>query len=70
MTDPDFTISGGGTLYVLTPANDDARAWLDEHVDADPDNIIWCGGQPVGHRYIVDIVRGILDDGLTVEEVS
>ena len=70
MIDPDFTIVGGGTLYMLTPATDEARAWLDEHIDVGPDTITWCGALPVEHRYIEGIVRGILSDGLTVEEAS
>ena len=66
---PDFTLAGGGTLYVLSPVSDEARDWLGEHVDS-PDSSTWCGGQAIGHRYIEAIVKGILDAGLSIEEVS
>ena len=63
--DTDFTIGGGGTLYILRPNTDAAKAWVDEHIPADAQR--WSGGVAVEHRYIGDIVNGILAEGMSVE---
>lgn len=62
----DFTVSGGGTLYILKPNTDEAKTWIDAHIPEDAQR--WGGGVAVEHRYINDIVVGIQSDGLTVEE--
>ena len=61
----DFEITGGGTVYILTPCTTEAKEWLEEHVDLD--NVQWFGrGIAVEHRYIEDIVEGARGDGLEV----
>jgi len=61
----DFKVSGGGSLYILTPCTDAARDWVSEHIGDDAQT--WGGGIAVEHRYIGDIVDGIQNDGLTVQ---
>ncbi len=63
--DTDFTIGGGGTLYILRPNTDAAKAWVDEHIPADAQR--WSGGVAVEHRYIGAIVDGLGSDGLSWE---
>lgn len=60
----DFTLSGGGTIYLLRPVSAEAREWVDAHI---PEDASWLGNAvAVEHRYVEDIVDGILNDGLTV----
>ncbi len=60
----DFTVRGEGTIYLLTPNSDAARAWRDEYL---PEDAMTLGpAVAVEHRYIDDIISGILQDGLTV----
>ena len=61
----DFILSGGGSVYILTPQTDAARDWIEEHI---PDDAQWFGhGVAVEHRYVDAIVTGIIADGLEVE---
>lgn len=61
----DFSIAGGGTLYLLYPISAAAKEWAEEHID--PNHQSLGNGIAVEHRYIGDIVEGITADGLTVE---
>ena len=61
----DFTVSGGGSLYLLCPHTDAARTWLDEHVGEDAQYL--GPNLAVEHRYISDIVEGARGDGLVVQ---
>jgi hypothetical protein len=38
--------------------------WLDEHIE--PDALRWCNGVAVEHRYLDDIVHGMINGGLEV----
>jgi hypothetical protein len=63
---PDFILEGHGSIFLLSPQNKNAIAWVDEHIGSEN------GFQPywpivvVEHRYIADIVAGIQSDGLGV----
>lgn len=60
---PDFTVSGGGTLYILTPNTDVAKEWIANHIG---EHQTWGGGVAVENRYIGAIVEGARADGLEV----
>jgi fructose-1-phosphate kinase PfkB-like protein len=61
----DFTVMGGGSVYLLRPNTEEAEAWVEEHI---PEDAMMMGNAiAVEHRYIADIVVGIQNDGLTVE---
>lgn len=60
----DFLLSGGGSLYVLTPMSEQSTEWIDKHID--PSAQSFGGGIAVEHRYIQDIVEGIKNDGMSV----
>jgi hypothetical protein len=66
-TIPDFAVENHGSIFLLQPQNEQAIAWIEEHIG--PEN----GYQPyfptivVEHRYIADIVEGIQDDGMAVQ---
>ena len=61
----DFTVSGGGTLYLLRPNTEAAKEWVADHIPDDAQRL----GQAIAveHRYIDDIVTGIQGDGLGVD---
>lgn len=64
---PDFAVENHGSIFLLRPQNEEAIAWIEEHIGEDN------GLQPyfptivVEHRYITDIVEGIQNDGLAVQ---
>ncbi|HEY5657142.1 MAG TPA: hypothetical protein VIY27_05090 [Myxococcota bacterium] len=61
---PDATIANHGSVVLLYPATDAARAWLDEHI---PDDAQWFGRSlAIEPRYVAPIVAMMRDEGLTV----
>jgi len=60
----DFELTNHGTLFVLDPVTDDAKAWAGEHLPEDA--MTWGDGVVIEPRYIGPILDGIKDDGLTV----
>ena len=64
----DFTLNNHGTILVLEARSDAAKAWVAEHL---PDDALTWGkdGTVIEHRYIGEILDGIVSDGLIVKEV-
>jgi hypothetical protein len=60
----DFTIIGGGTVYLLRPNTKRAEQWVREHIPADAQYL--GNAVAVEHRYIGDIAEGIRNDGYTI----
>lgn len=62
---PDFHVYGGGTVYMLLPKSDEAKAWVSENLPSDALTL----GRAIAieHRYIGPILDGINDAGLVVE---
>lgn len=63
---PDFTLSGGGTIYLLAPNTDAAREWVEENIGKDNGYQPYYPTVTIEHRYVGPITEGILDDGLTI----
>ena len=62
---PDFTILVDGSIALLTPHSISARLWIENNVGREGFQPYW----PVvviENRYIADIVRGAIADGLAV----
>jgi len=61
---PDFYFFNGGSVCLLRPITEAAKAWVDDCVCLDE----WQSANSVAieHRYVVDILRGIANDGLVV----
>jgi hypothetical protein len=60
----DFTVENHGTIFLLRPNTAAARQWIEDHI---PDDAQKFGGAVVvEHRYIADIVQGIVNDGYGV----
>lgn len=63
---PDATLFYDlGSICLLRPVSDEARTWLDEHVDPDAQ---WLGPSlAIDVRYVSPIVEAMQDEGLVVE---
>jgi hypothetical protein len=61
----DFDVADHGSIVTFTPLTDDARDWLNEHVQAE--SWQWLGaGLCVDRRYAGPLIDGIADAGLEV----
>jgi hypothetical protein len=60
----DLLVHGDGSIYLLRPTSRRGQRWIDEHVSDDRQE--WAGAIVVEHRFIGDIVRGAIADGLRV----
>lgn len=62
----DFSLLDGGSICLLRPLTDAARAWVEEHIGEDS------GYHPnwpevvIERRYVEDILEGVAGDGLAV----
>ncbi len=61
---PDFLVENHFTIFLLTPLTPAANSWVNENLPED--RLTFGGAVCVEHRFIRDIVTGILGDGLRV----
>jgi hypothetical protein len=61
----DFRVENHGSIFLLQPLTPAANSWVDEHLPED--RLTFGGAVCVEHRYIRDIVTGIIGDGLSVQ---
>ena len=60
----DFLIPDEGSIFLLYPQSADADSWINQHISEDA---TWFGSALViGHRYVEDILRSIVAEGLRV----
>jgi hypothetical protein len=62
---PDFLVENHGTIFLLQPLTPAANSWVADHLPED--RLRFAGAVVVEHRFIRDIVTGILGDGLVVQ---
>ncbi len=62
--EPDFILSDEGSLFLLQPLTPAAVSWVDDNISQD--RMTFGSAIVVEHRYISDIVRGVISDGLVV----
>jgi hypothetical protein len=63
-TTPDLIVRDEGTLFLFRPLTPRAKAWIDEHVQADA---TWYGDAlVVEHRYAFALAVGVTEAGLTI----
>ena len=60
----DYEVSGGGSLYILTPLNSEAKSNLEAGVGEEAQ--WWAGGVAVEHRYIVPLVEQLRSEGWVI----
>ncbi len=67
MPDTDvLTESHGGSLFTVRPVSTKAQHWLAESLTGEN---FWMNGHlVVEHGYIVDLIHGMVDDGLVVRD--
>jgi len=59
----DFEVRNEGSIYLLRPMTDAAKAWCDEHLPEDAP--MFGNAYVVEHRFIRGVVEGILTDAYT-----
>lgn len=64
-TQPDFLVENHGTIFLLQPLTPAALSWIEEHLPED--RLTFAGAVVVEHRFIADIVRGAIADGLVIK---
>jgi hypothetical protein len=64
----DFQVEDHGSIRLLRPLTDAARAWIDTHL-SHPETQRLGEAVAIEPRYVDAIVSGIVSDGLTVEGV-
>ena len=62
----DFAVENHGSICLLRPQNEQAVAWVEEHIGQDNGYQPYFPTVVVEPRYIADIVAGIQNDGLAV----
>ena len=60
---PDFTIDDHGSIVLLHPVTDQARAWVADNLPAQP--VSFAGALAIERRFIEPILWGIHQDDLT-----
>jgi hypothetical protein len=60
----DFTVQNEGTIFLLQPLTVAAREWINDNLPEQ--RLVYGTAVVVEHRYIQDIVQGIINDGLVV----
>lgn len=69
--DTDFTVLNAGSIFILNPITEKADAWVKEKVGITDETQFWGPkGVVIEHRYIKDIIEGILEDDLSLEIAS
>jgi hypothetical protein len=59
---PDFELDHEGKIFLLRPLTPAAHSWVGTNLSED--HLSFGDSVVVEHRYIIDIVAGILEDGL------
>jgi hypothetical protein len=63
---PDFLVENHFTIFLLTPLTPAARSWVQEHLPDEHNRLEFAGSIVVEHRFIDDIVRGAISEGLVL----
>lgn len=61
---PDFTLNYQGTISLLRPVSEAAKEWVEDHLPSDRQ--YFGHAVVIEHRYVDDIINGIINDGLEV----
>ena len=60
----DFLVENHGSIFLLQPLTPAAESWIEEFLPKD--RMTFGSAVVVEHRFIVDIVEGIRNDGLVL----
>jgi len=62
----DITVQNEGSIFILRGRTEIGKDWIEEHCQEGDFNPFGHGARLAEHRYIGDIVRGAIGDGLVV----
>jgi hypothetical protein len=62
----DFIVENHGSIFLLRPVSDAASQWIDDHIGRDNGYQPYYPTVVIEHRYITNIVEGIVADGLVL----
>lgn len=69
--DVDFQVLNAGSIFILTPITEAADSWVEEKVSiTEETQYFGQKGIVIEHRYVCDIIDGILSDGLSLEAAA
>jgi poly(3-hydroxyalkanoate) synthetase len=60
----DFVLQNEGSICILVPMTKAAQLWIDENIPDDAQR--WVSGVVIEHRYVQDIINGLIAEGYTV----
>lgn len=60
----DLMFSDHGTLAIMVAITPAGLEWIEKHIPEDAQT--WGNGIVIEHRYVADIMRGALADGLDI----
>jgi hypothetical protein len=60
----DFFVQNEGSIFLLRPLTYAAQEWIRDNIS--PDRMMFGDAVVVEHRFILDLIDGILADGLEV----
>ena len=61
---PDFLVENHGTIFLLQPLTPAANLWIEQNLPQD--HMTFAGAVVIEHRFILDVVRGAIADGLVL----
>lgn len=62
---PDFQVENHGSLYLIRCISDEALEWAKKNTNGNGSEVQWFGNAfAVEPCYVVDIVNGMINDGL------
>lgn len=61
----DITVRNEGLLFLVTPQSDAGANWMAERLPTS----VWFSSVAVEPRYIIDIIDGAINNGLTVRRL-
>ena len=64
---PDFSVTvDAGSIFLLVPRTESAHDWIEQNIGRDNGFQPWWPTVVIEHRYVVDIMVGIRNDGLVI----
>ena len=63
----DVTVTNGGSIFLVTPQNENVRDWFKEHV---PDAQMLGSSIAVEPRFLHGLLEGLEDHGFSVSEIG
>jgi hypothetical protein len=63
---PDFVLENHRTIFLLRPQNEQAIAWIDEHIGSENDFQPYWPTVVIERCYVLPILEGVLAEGMVI----